>query len=155
MNRNRFIYFTDLVLVSVFVLSFYTGVQLHIAGEGISHEIWHDRAVLHTVVSLLFMIVGIIHVKSHWGWYKGLKKTGCKGKKKVVLSFSIIFLSVVISGLVLLLFIDGANSPIGSLHYKIGIAMGILGIFHLLKRKRIFYKGVSTHIFGRKKEGRI
>lgn len=70
MNRNRFIYFTDLMLVPVFILSFYTGVELHIAGQGVDHESWHIWAIFHTNASLLFMILGIIHVKSHWAWYK-------------------------------------------------------------------------------------
>ena len=56
MNRNRFIYLTDLLLVPVFVLSFYTGVELHIAGEGAAHDVWHNWAVFHTIVSLLFKI---------------------------------------------------------------------------------------------------
>ena len=89
MNRNRFIYLTDLLLVPVFVLSFYTGVELHIAGEGAEHEVWHNWAVFHTIVSLLFMLLGIVHVKSHWGWYKGLKAAGGKGKRKVVLLLSV------------------------------------------------------------------
>ena len=149
MNRSRFIYLTDLGLVPVFVLSFYTGIELHVAGQNVSHEVWHYWAVFHTAVSLLFMMVVGIHVRSHWGWYKGLKKAGCRGKKKVVLLLSIVFLLVVVSGLSLLLFIDGANSWMGLLHYKIGIVVGILGVLHLLKRKRIFFKGVSTHVFGR------
>ena len=81
MSRNRFIYLTDLMLVPIFILSFYTGVELHIAGQGDNHEIWHNWAVFHVNASLLFMILGIVHVKSHWGWYKGLKTLGCKGKR--------------------------------------------------------------------------
>ena len=85
MNRNRFIYFTDLMLLLVFILSFYTGVELHIAGQGVDHESWHIWAIFHTNASLLFMILGIIHVKSHWAWYKGLRTVGCKGNRKAVL----------------------------------------------------------------------
>ena len=98
MNRNRFIYFTDLMLLLVFILSFYTGVELHIAGQGVDHESWHIWAIFHTNASLLFMILGIIHVKSHWAWYKGLRTVGCKGKRKAVLLLSIVFLLAVVSG---------------------------------------------------------
>lgn len=150
MNRNRFIYLTDLVLVPIFVLSFYSGIKLHIAGEGSSHEVWHNWAVFHTIVSLLFMVLGAVHVKSHWGWYKGLKTKGCKGKRKAVLLLSVVFLAVVVSGLWLLFFIDGADSSLGLLHYITGNIVVILSIFHILKRKQVLYKGVLTHIFGRK-----
>ena len=136
MNRKRFIYFTDLILIPLFILSLYTGIKLHIAGHHANHEIWHNWTVFHTIASLLFTIFGIVHIKSHWGWYKGLKTTGCKGKKKVVLLFSI--------------FVDGANSPTGLLHYKIGIATGVLAILHILKRKHFLYSGFKTNIIAKK-----
>lgn len=141
MNRKRFIYLTDLILVPAFILSLYTGIELHIAGHGIEHEVWHNWAVFHTIVSLLFMVLGGIHIKSHWGWYKGLKTIGCKGKRKVVILLSLVFVSVAVTGILLLLFVDGANSAVGLLHYKIGIVMGVLGAMHILKRKRFLYKG--------------
>ena len=152
MNKSKFIYLTDLILVYVFVLSFYRGVELHIAGHGINHATWHNWAVFHTIVSLLFMALGIIHIRSHWGWYGGLKRKGCKGKGKVVLLLSIVFVLVVVSGLVVLFFVNGANSSIGLLHYKTGIVVGVLGVLHVLERKRMLYKGVLTCVFGKKKE---
>lgn len=138
-------------MVPVFALSLYTGIELHIAGHGVDHEIWHNWAVLHVVVSLLFMTLGIFHVKSHWGWYKGLRTIGCKGKRKVVLLLSVVFVLVIVSGLSLLFFVDGANSLIGLLHYQIGIVVGVLGILHILKRKQLLCKGVVNHLFGKKK----
>lgn len=150
MNRKRFIYFTDLILIPLFILSLYTGIKLHIAGHHANHEIWHNWTVFHTIASLLFTIFGIVHIKSHWGWYKGLKATGCKGKKKVVLLFSITFALVIITGILLLLFVDGANSPTGLLHYKIGIATGVLAILHILKQKHFLYSGFKTNIIAKK-----
>ncbi|WP_455670435.1 DUF4405 domain-containing protein [Phocaeicola faecalis] len=150
MNRNRFIYFTDLVLVPVFVMSIVTGIGLHVAGESLDHEMWYNHAVFHTIMSLLFMICGIIHIKSHWKWYKSLKTIGCKGKRKVVLALSVVFSFVVVSGLLLLFFIDGANSPIGLLHYRTGIILSVLGVLHLMKRKKILYKGVLNYVAGKK-----
>lgn len=140
------------MLVPAFVLSFYTGVILHIAGHGTDHETWHNRAVFHSIASLLFMLLGIIHLRSHWGWYKSLRTAGCKGKRKVVLLLSAVFLSVVITGLSLLLFVDGADSPMGLLHYKAGIVMGVLGVFHILRRKRFLYRGFKDNIPGKKKK---
>lgn len=144
MNRNRFIYLTDLILVPVFALSIYTGIELHIAGHGMNHEIWHDWAVFHTMVSLLFIALGIVHIKSHWGWYKGLKIKDCIGKRKVVVLLSAVFVLIVVSGLSLLFFVDGKNSSIGLLHYKVGIIVSVLGMLHILKRKQLLYKGVAT-----------
>ncbi|MEY8631864.1 DUF4405 domain-containing protein [Bacteroides nordii] len=55
MNRKRFIYFTDLILIPLFILSLYTGIKLHIAGHHANHEIWHNWTVFHTIASLLFL----------------------------------------------------------------------------------------------------
>lgn len=134
MNRKKVIYLTDLVLIPTFILSVYTGIELHIAGHAANHEIWHNWAVCHTIISLLCTILGIIHIKSHWQWYKGLKRPGYKSKKAVLL-LSVVFILTIITGVLLLLFIDGANSPIGLLHYQIGILTGILGVSHILKRR--------------------
>ena len=120
MNRNRFIYFTDLMLLLVFILSFYTGVELHIAGQGVDHESWHIWAIFH------------------------------KGKRKAVLLLSIVFLLAVVSGILLVCFVDGANSSLGLWHYRIGIFVSVLGVLHILKRKRGLYKGVRRHVLGKR-----
>ena len=80
------------MLVLVFVFSFYgaVGVTCYSRSKVSSHESWHIWAIFHTNASLLFMILGIIHVKSHWAWYKGLRTVGCKGKRKAVLLLSIV-----------------------------------------------------------------
>ena len=135
------------MLLLVFILSFYTGVELHIAGQGGDHESWHIWAIFHTNASLLFMILGIIHVKSHWAWYKGLRTVGCKGKRKAVLLLSIVFLLAVVSGILLVCFVDGANSSLGLWHYRIGVFVSVLGVLHILKRKRGLYKGVRRHVY--------
>lgn len=135
MNRKRIIYFTDLMLVPLFILVLHTGIKLHIAGHGTDHDIWHYRAVFHIITSLLFTIFGVMHVKHHWGWYKGLKTKGIKGKSKIILLLSFILIPVIVTG-VWLLCIEGANSSIGILHYQVGLMAGVLGILHILKRWR-------------------
>ena len=104
MTKSKFIYLTDLLLVPLFVLTVWTGIELHVAGHGSDHAVWHHWALFHTVVGLLFMAAGAIHVKSHWGWYKGLKTLKRRDKRKMVLLFSVVFLLVVVSGLALLFF---------------------------------------------------
>ncbi len=145
MNRKQFIYFTDWTLMSFFILSGYTGIELHLAGHGDNHEIWHHWALFHTVASLCFAVSGLIHIQSHWAWYKGLKTAGCKGKKKIVLLLSALFLSTVCTGVFLLVGVDGAHSPAGLLHYQTGMLTGVLGVFHLLKRRRFLQKGLTTN----------
>lgn len=138
MNRKQLNYFTDLILIPLFILTLYTGIELHVAGHGVNHEIWHLWAVFHTIAGLLFTILGIMHIDIHRGWYKGLRKKGFKGKRKIVLILSVVFVLVVTTGALLLFCAEGGNSSVGLLHYKAGLAMGALGILHILKRMRFF-----------------
>ena len=149
MNKRRLIYLTDAILIPLFVLSLYSGIQLHIAGHGTEHDIWHNWAVFHTIDSLLFTTFGIIHIKSHWFWYKGLKnkkrERKTRRKQKIVLLLTFIFIWVIITGIWLLCFVEGANSPFGKLHYKAGLLMGILGLLHIVKRLRLLKNGLCLN----------
>lgn len=106
-------------------------------------------AVLHAIASLLFLTLVALHIRSHWGWYKSLATAGCKGsRRKIVMLLSAVFAAVAVTG-VLLLFIDGAGSSVGLFHYKAGLVLGVLSIFHIVRRGKILYKGIRTHLLGR------
>ena len=61
-----------------------------------------------------------------------------------------VFLLAVVSGILLVCFVDGANSSLGLWHYRIGIFVSVLGVLHILKRKRGLYKGVRRHVLGKR-----
>ncbi len=127
------IFVIDWSLFLVFVLSAFSGIGLHIAGHGNSHELWHNWAVFHVLSSFLFFVTAIFHITTHWGWYKGIIKNGLGKKSKITVVLSVVFLLVSVAGIILL-GVNGANSYIGLLHYKIGIFTIILCIGHILKR---------------------
>ncbi len=150
MNRNRFVFLTDLMLAGAFVLLLGTGIALHMAGHAACHGSWHGWAACHTVAGLLFAGLAVIHIKSHRSWYKGLKTAGCKGaRKKAVLALSVVFAAAVLSGAALL-FVGRGHCHAGLLHYKIGIAAAALAIFHILQRLKILRKGITVHVFAKK-----
>lgn len=136
------IFVIDWALIPLFILSAYTGIELHIAGYGSNHEIWHNWAVFHVVMSFLFFIMGIFHVTTHWGWYKGLINNGIGKKSKITLTLSVVFVFVVVTGIILLC-INGANSNIGLWHYKTGILVGVISIGHILRRISILRKSLK------------
>ena len=41
---KRTVIFTDIALVPTFVLTFYSGIKLQVAGLGTSHADWHNYA---------------------------------------------------------------------------------------------------------------
>lgn len=139
MNKSRVIFTTDLLLLPVFVGCFYTGVRLHLAGHASVLAIMQSWAVAHVWASLIFLILILLHVKSHWAWYRALKN-GCKGRKKMVLFLSIVFVFLSLSG-ASLFFFTSEDSHAGLLHYKLGLLFGVLSVMHILKRRRFFFPG--------------
>ena len=118
------IFVIDWILIPVFILSAYTGIELHIAGHGNDHDTWHNWAVSHVIMSMLFFSCCCYHVKTHWKWYESLF---------IILSFS---------GLTLVI-IEGVNSTLGLWHYKMGLLATILFTVHVIKRIPILYKTIK------------
>ena len=88
MDKKKIIFLTDMALIPVFALTAYTGIELHVAGHGTDHQVWHDMAVFHSIAGFSFLILAAIHVKYHWAWYKALKSKGLKNKGKLVAAFA-------------------------------------------------------------------
>ena len=136
------IFVIDWILIVVFIVSAISGIGLHIAGHGNSHEVWHNWAVFHALGSVLFLVAIIFHVRTHGGWYKEIIKNGIGRKSKVTAVFSIVFLLLSVTGIVLL-GVNGANSPLGLWHYKIGIVMTVIAVGHIIKRLSALRKSLK------------
>ena len=136
------IFVIDWILIVVFIMSAISGFGLHVAGHGGTHEVWHNWAVFHVFVSMLFLIAVIFHVAMHLEWYKGIIKNGIGRKSKVTAVLSIIFLLLSVTGIVLL-GVSGANSPLGLWHYKTGIIMTIIAVWHIIKRLSVLKKSLN------------
>lgn len=136
------IFVIDWILAVVFIVSSISGIGLHVAGHGDSHEVWHNWAVFHVIGSVLFLVAIIFHVITHRGWYKGIMKNGIGRKSKVTVVLSIVFLLLSITGTVLL-GVSGANSPLGLWHYATGIIMTAVAAWHIIKRMPVPYKSLK------------
>lgn len=139
------IFVIDWILMPLFILTTYTGIELHAVGHSNSHEIWHNWAVFHVIASLLFLVVVIFHIITHWNWYKGIISRGIGKKSKVTLWLSAIFTFVAITG-VILLNVEGANTTIGLWHYKIGVLTSVFSIGHIIRRFSILRKSLKAKI---------
>lgn len=141
-TNAKTLFYTDLALIPLFVLTLLTGIRLHLAGHIGHHGTWHDWAVFHTVSSIVLLIGVAVHIKSHWKWYKSLRKS-FRNKKKITLILSVLFAVVALTGGVLLFRESGANTQTGVFHYKVGIIAGLVGIGHLVKRFSILRTGLN------------
>lgn len=132
---------TDLSLAILGFCSLASGILIHYAAHFESHDVWHNLSVLHFIVNIAFVIATIVHVKQHWVWFKGpFKKSSLK--KKITGFIAIAFLAASISGIYLLLFVNGQGSHAGLTHYWLGLIFGVLAILHLARRWHIFRKGI-------------
>lgn len=130
------VYLTDYLLVPLFILTTCTGFELHIAGHMADHENWHNWAAFHTITGIFFLFLGVIHIITHWTWYKGLKKKELRKKRRPTTILSVLLILVSTTGIWLLTSIEGANTPIGFFHFVTGIMMSIMGILHVWKRRK-------------------
>lgn len=144
------IFVIDWTLIPVFVLSAFSGIQLHVARHGASHEVWHHWAVFHIISSILFLIAVILHVQTHWGWYKSLIKSGLGKKSKAAVAVTLFFVVLATTGLVLF-GVEGANSKVGLWHYRIGLVASVLFLEHIIRRLPMLRKTVQ----GRKAARRL
>ena len=125
---------TDLLLIPVSIASVITGFGLHVSGHDSPHEVWEQWAAAHVVATVLFLVLGIFHVWHHWAWYKSLFSKGLGKKSRVTLLLTIAFLLLSVTGVVLIVAIDGPNSTTGHLHYLFGLLLTILSLWHIIVR---------------------
>ncbi len=120
-------------MIPAFVAMAYTGIVLHVAADAGSHEVWHNRAVAHVIAALAFIVVMILHVRTHWVWYRGWLKSGLDKRSRVTALLSVMYAIVTLTGIILLP-VEGAGTGLGTLHFVSGIIAMILSIGHIIKR---------------------
>ncbi|MDH6308778.1 hypothetical protein M2451_001344 [Dysgonomonas sp. PFB1-18] len=144
LTKGKSIFIIDALLIPVFILLTYTGLKLHVADHVDNHEVWAFWAHWHIVVGIVTLVLGYLHVKAHWVWYKGLIKNGAGKKSKVTIVISILFVILVVTGIILVFFIEGGNSSVGLWHYRLSLLMVALLIAHTVKRFPIMMKGLKN-----------
>lgn len=137
-TKMKTAFIMERLLPLAFVATAVTGIGLHIAGHGSDHEIWHNWAASHVISSLIWLVSGVFHIKRHWNWYRAIISKGIGKRSWMTLVLSVTFVIVVITGIVLIVCVDGANSATGLWHYKFGLLLIVFSIIHILNRtKRI------------------
>ena len=127
------IFVIDWLMIPAFVAMAYTGIVLHVAADAGSHEVWHNRAVAHVIAALAFIVVMILHVRTHWLWYRGWLKSGLGKRSWVTALLSVMYAIVTLTGIILLP-VEGAGTGLGTSHFVSGIIAIILSIGHIFKR---------------------
>ncbi|MBB4034704.1 hypothetical protein GGR21_000591 [Dysgonomonas hofstadii] len=141
--KGKPIFIVDLILIPVFALVIYSGLKLHVAGHISGHDTWTHWTHFHVITAILSLLFGGLHVKAHWGWYKSLIKNGIGKKSKITTILSVLFLIEIITGVILVFFIEGGNSSAGIWHYRLGLVMIVFVLIHIITRFSLMMKGLG------------
>lgn len=128
-NSNR-------LLPLSFIATAITGIGLHIASHGTDHESWHNWAMAHVVAGLLWLVAVLFHTARYRLWYRSIFTQGTRRKNRITLALSAVFLIEVISGIVLIAWVDGPDSSVGLWHYRFGLLLILLSFVHITCKKR-------------------
>lgn len=123
------------LLPIAFIASAVTGIGLHAAGHGTSHETWHNWSAAHIAASLLWLFSAAAHVKRHRLWYRNLVSKGISPKHWITSLLSLLFLTTTGTGILLIAYVTGTGSFIGLLHYKLGLILLAFSLIHIFCRK--------------------
>lgn len=131
----------DCALYPLGLLTAVTGFAMHIAGHADDFHTWVVWAYLHSIIAISFTVMVINHLRTHAAWCKKLTQGALCRKQKITLILGVIAAATVATGLALFA-ISGANSHMGLLHYKLGIALTIFMAGHSIKRFHIIKQAI-------------
>lgn len=140
------IFVIDWTLIPFFVGSLVTGLGLHFTGHGGHHGGRHAWMIGHLVSSLLFVAATLGHLYTHRAWYRARLRTGgTRRQHRQTLLLSFLWVVAVATGLAAWsLCGEGTGGfrrgGIGQWHYITGLAIGVLGSYHLLRRWSVLRK---------------
>lgn len=145
LTKGKNIFIIDLLLIPVFAIIVYSGLALHIAGhpQEYIHEQWHNWSIVHVIATIVSLVFWYLHIKAHWTWYTKIFKKTKRKKSKITIIISLLFGVELITGIVLILIIDGPNSGIGLFHYVMGLTMSLFLLLHTIGRFNIMMKGLG------------
>ncbi|MBR2618517.1 MAG: hypothetical protein IKC81_04355 [Paludibacteraceae bacterium] len=136
------IFKTDIALVVLGMASLISGITTHIAGHYSSPTAWQYASWTHGIINIGLLIATCIHIKQHWGWFKGLIKRP-SFMKKIAFFITLSFIATLLSGIITLSFSQTPNTHAGLVHFFIGILFSALVIIHFCSRWKIFAKGIG------------
>lgn len=133
MSKGNGIFKIDAAMIPVFTVLIITGIAVHISSGKDARDLWVIRSVIHVVAAVVFLILVYCHVMHHRGWFRSLFNGNTK-RRGVTIALTLILIVEIITGIVLLVFVDGGGSPCGHLHWIAGIILAVIGTGHYIKR---------------------
>lgn len=117
-------------------------INYHMGNHGrivISKSVWclshSDWSLIHKISVIIFSFVVIYHIKLHWRWFKAVITKNLIAKNKLIITLSIVFLLVALTGYVpWLIKLTGGDTSIRKtfieIHDKIALILIALLALH-------------------------
>lgn len=108
---------------------------------GINYQSW---SAIHKVSIVILSLLMIYHVYHHWKWYKGVISKKLISKNQQVLTLTLLFVLVAITGLTpwfidLLKGDEMLRKVLIEIHDKLAIILSVYLILHIIKRLKWFF----------------
>lgn len=132
-------YYTDLGLMAAAPAALVSGLAVHLAGHGIIGTNAKLLIGIHLFFGAALLVLSIIHIEAHWGWYKSLTRS-FRGHDKAALLLSAAFIVMAVTGIVLTLQQSDPGTRMSIIHYKAGIVFAVLALWHIIVRFARFRK---------------
>jgi magnesium-transporting ATPase (P-type) len=139
------------LLISALVMAFsglLIQVKYHMGNNGNHQGVSYgpgyiELSFVHKIVVLFFSFFTILHIVSHWKWYKTVIKKQLIAKNIQVITLSLLFVITALTGVFPWLFYifsgdEFIRKAIIEIHDKIALILFIFLILHVTKRYRSF-----------------
>lgn len=98
------------------------------------HHRWVMFQLLHIITSIIFVVFTVRHILPLRKWYVKWGSGQIKRKSFVTLMASLSCFVLLVTGLDLLIFIDGGDSTSGVIHFYTGLVFIVFCAWHCIKR---------------------
>lgn len=107
---------------------------------GLSYHSWSD---IHKFSIIVLSVLSIFHLQQHWKWYKTVIAKRLLSKNKQVITLTIIFMLVAITGFIpWIIDLSEGSSMVRKafieIHDKIAIILSVFFVLHIIKRLKWF-----------------
>jgi len=154
MKKPLLSFAVNLALLFSGLITAFSGILLQIKfhinhiGNGVSNDHvfgigYSEWSAIHKTSIVVFSLFMIFHIYLHWKWYKAIINKRLFAKNKQVLTLTIIFLLVAITGFIpWIIYSTGAGDTereaFIEIHDKLAILLSVYLLLHITKRLKWF-----------------
>ncbi len=133
--------FSGLLIQIKYHLGNHGNIDTNINVFDISYYGWSS---IHKVSIVILSLIMIFHIYLHWKWYSTIIKKKLVSKNKEVLTLSVLFILVAVTGFIpwIINSLEGnlmVRKAFVEIHDKLAIILSIYIILHIIKRLKWFF----------------